>query len=138
MNRRMIAACACVVLVGSIALGIAIAQQPKSKYEFEMYHVLLVEKGPNWKPYGTDEAMEVQQRMITNLGKLDESGALVAGGLVNDNSPVELIFIFRTLKYNEVMALIQQSPNVQNGFYKVEFYPWFAFKGLKAGPPRSD
>jgi hypothetical protein len=134
----MFAAVAVALLIGSILLGAAIAQHAKSKYEFEMYHVLLIQKGPNWKPFGSEESDQVQRTMIANLRKFDETGSFVAGGLVNDNSSVEMIFIFRTLKYNEIMDLIQRSPNVRNGFYQVDFYPWFAWKGLQAAPPRSE
>ena len=138
MQRLILAAVAIVLLAGTILPGTAAAQQPKTRYEFEMYHVALVKQGPNWKPYGTDEATAVQQALMAGVRKLDEARTLVSGGIVNDATVVEMIFIFRTLTYNEVLAMFQKAPNVVNGFYSVDFFPWFAPKGLNLPPPTRD
>ena len=138
MQRLILAAVAIVLLAGTILPGPAAAQNPKSKYEFEMYHVAIVKQGPNWKPYGTDEATAVQQTLMKGINELDEAGTLVSGGIVNDGTVVEMIFIFRTLTYNEVLVMFQKAPNVVNGFYKADFFPWFAPKGLNLPPPTRD
>jgi len=138
MQRLILAAVAIVLLAGTILPGPAAAQNPKSKYEFEMYHVAIISRGPNWKPYGTDEATSAQQTLMANVDKLGQAGTLVSAGIVNDETAVELIFIFRTLKYNEVLVMFQKAPNVVNGFYKADFFPWFAPKGLKLPPPTRD
>ena len=138
MQRLILAAFAIVLLAGTILPGPAAAQNPQTKYEFEMYHVAIISRGPNWQPYGTEEATAVQQSLMAGVRKLDESGTLVSGGIVNDETAVEMIFIFRTLKYNEVLVMFQKAPNVANGFYKADFFPWFAPKGLKLPPPTRD
>ena len=138
MQRLILAAVAVVLLAGTILPGAAAAQNPQTKYEFEMYHVAIVKQGPNWKPYGTDEATAVQQSLMAGIRKLDEAGTLVSGGIVNDATVVEMIFIFRTLTYNEVLVMFQKAPNLVNGFYNVDFFPWFAPKGLNLPPPTRD
>lgn len=138
MQRLILIAAAIVLLAGTILPGPAAAQQPKSRYEFEMYHVAIISQGPNWKPYGTEEATAVQQTLMAGVRKLDEAGTMVSGGIVNDATAVELIFIFRTLTYNEVLVMFQKAPNVVNGFYKADFFPWFAPKGLNLPPPTRD
>ena len=138
MQRLILAAVAIVLLAGTILPGPAAAQNPKSKYEFEMYHVAIISRGANWQPYGTEEATAAQQTLMANIEKLGKAGTLVSAGIVNDDTAVELIFIFRTLTYNEVLVMFQKAPNVANGFYKADFFPWFAPKGLNLPPPTRD
>jgi hypothetical protein len=135
MSRLILATVAAAVLAGSVLPAAVAAQPPQTKHEFEMYHVVIVKQGPKWKPYGTEEATNAQQTLIGNVEKLSDAGTLVSGGIVNDESPVELIFVFRSLTYNQIMTMIQKAPNMKNGFYAAEFYPWFAPKGLKLPPP---
>jgi len=138
MQRLILAAVAIVLLTGTILPGPAAAQNPKSKYEFEMYHVAIISRGANWQPYGTEEATAAQQTLMANIEKFGKAGTLVSAGIVNDDTAVELIFIFRTLTYNEVLVMFQKAPNVANGFYKADFFPWFAPKGLNLPPPTRD
>jgi len=131
MQRLILAAVAIVLLAGTILPGPAAAQNPQTKYEFEMYHIAIISRGTNWQPYGTDEATAVQQSLMAGVRKLDEAGTLVS-------TAVEMIFIFRTLTYNEVLVMFQKAPNIVNGFYKADFFPWFAPKGLDLPPPTRD
>ena len=136
MKRLICLATALVLLAGTILPAAASAQaMGKSKYQFEMYHVVIVKQGPNWKPYGTEESMAVQEQMVAGVQQAADEGILVSGGLVQDGTDVELIFIFRIENYADALDIINSSPSIRSGFYRAEIYPWFAPKGLEPDPP---
>jgi hypothetical protein len=137
MKRILLTVCALVVLWGmTMPLTTTAQTSTKSKYEFEMYHIVLVREGPNWESQNSEEGMEVRMNVIAGLQKASEAGILVSAGLVNDASDVEFILILRIETLTETQALLNKSRHIKDGFFKAETYSWFAPKGLEPGPPR--
>jgi len=133
--KRIIVLCALLIVTGT---NLVFAQgHDQDPYARQMYHIAIVEQGPNFKPMGTDEYSKVQMQLLAGLRELDKEGILITGGPVNDGSPVELILILKIETLTEAQALVNSAPNVQNGFWKVQLYPWFGRAGLKADPPRT-
>ncbi|MEN8007881.1 MAG: hypothetical protein ABFS42_12750 [Candidatus Krumholzibacteriota bacterium] len=117
------------------AYGVAMAQSPVDevagkKQVMQMYHIVMVEEGPNWKSQASEEGMDVRMTAIGNIRKAAQEGWLVSAGLVNDETPVEFILILDVETKTEAYNLIHGAENVKNGFFKPMIYSYFAPKGL--------
>ncbi len=111
-----------------LALPLQAAELPKQ--ELQMYHIVLVKQGPNWKSQGSEEGMDIRMQVIDNIRKAAQSGLVVSAGLVNDETDVEFIVIFDVETKTEAYKLTMVAPNVKNGFFSPEIYSYFAPKGL--------
>lgn len=115
--------------------GAALAQNPvdevaPKKQELQMYHIALVQKGPNWKSQNTDEGMDLRMEIIGNIRKAAEAGLIVSAGLVNDETDVEFILIIDVETKTEAYNILMNAKNVKNGAYTPAIYSWFAPKGI--------
>jgi len=88
----------------SCALPVSAQEAPKSA-PMQMYHVLLVKKGPEWKSQ-----------------------------LVNDETDVEFILILNVETKYEALQVLESAPNYKNGMYTADIYSMFAPKGLVIRP----
>jgi len=116
-------------------VGSALAQNPvdevaSKKQTMRMYHIVLVEKGPNWKSQNTEEGMDVRMEIIKNIGDSARSGLIISAGLVNDETNVEFILIFDVETKTEAYNLMHSAKNVKNGYFTPVIYSYFAPKGL--------
>jgi len=117
-----------VTVVALFALPAVAADQPKQ--ELQMYHIVLVKEGPNWKSQGSEQGMDVRVRVIDGIRKHAKSGLIVSAGLVNDETDVEFIVIMNVETKTEAYNLIMKAPNVKNGFFTPVIYSYYGPKGL--------
>lgn len=115
--------------------GVAVAQTAvdevaAKKQTMQMYHIVMVQKGPNWKSQNTEEGMDVRMQVIENIKKAATSGLIVSAGLVNDETNVEFILIFDVETKTEAYNIVMKSPRVTDGYYSPLIYSYFAPKGL--------
>jgi hypothetical protein len=115
--------------------GMALAQNPvdevaPKKQVMQMYQIVMAQKGPNWKSQASEEGMDVRMRVIEGIRKAAQEGWIVSAGLVNDETPVEFILILDVETKTEAYQLINEAPNVKNGFFTPMIYSYFAPKGL--------
>lgn len=115
--------------------GAALAQNPVDKVApkkqvMQMYHIALVQKGPNWKSQNTPEGMDLRMEIIENIRKAAEAGLIVSAGLVNDETDVEFIIILDVETKTEAYNILMKAKNVKNGNYTPTIYSYFAPKGL--------
>ena len=116
--------------------GAALAQNPvdevaPKKQGMQMYHVVLVEKGPNWKSQNSEEGMDVRMEIIEGIKKGAQSGLIISAGLVNDETNAEFILILDVETKTEAYNILQKAKNVKNGYFSVVIYSYFAPKGLE-------
>ncbi len=116
--------------------GAALAQSPvdevaPKKQTMQMYHVVLVEKGPNWKSQNSEKGMDIRMEVIEGIRKGAQSGLVISAGLVNDETSAEFILILDVETKTEAYNLMQKAKNVKNGFFSVVIYSYFAPKGLE-------
>ena len=123
------------ILATLASYGMALAQNPvdevaPKKQTMQMYHIVMIQKGPNWKSQNTEGGMDVRMEVIENIRKAAMEGLIVSAGLVNDETPVEFIIILdvetKTEAYNNSMS----AQRVKDGFYTPMIYSYFAPKGL--------
>jgi hypothetical protein len=124
------AALVTLLLTVSTLLALPLHAEEMPKQELQMYHIVLVKEGPNWKSQGSEKGMDVRMQVIENIRKAAQSGLIVSAGLVNDETDVEFIVIFDVETKTEAYNLIMEAPNVKNGFFRPEIYSYFAPKGL--------
>jgi len=136
MRKAILCGIVALAVISSLPALVA-AQPPQSSYEMEMYHVVLMKKGPNWKPQHDPEGFDVRMKVIDGLRKGASEGVLATAGLVNDEPDVEFILILRVETKTEVLEMANRAPNIKSGFFVPEIYSWFAPKGLNVAPPRS-
>jgi hypothetical protein len=115
--------------------GLALAQNPvdevaPKKQVMQMYHIAMVQKGPNWKSQNTEEGMDVRMEIIENIRKAAEAGLIVSAGLCNDETDVEFILILDVETKTEAYNILMQAKRVKDGSYTPTIYSWFAPKGL--------
>jgi len=115
--------------------GVALAQNPvdevaPKKQVMQMYHIVMVQKGPNWKSQNTEEGMDIRMEVIEGIRRGAESGLIISAGLVNDETPMEFIIIMDVETKTEAYNILMKSKNVKNGQYTPVIYSYFAPKGL--------
>ena len=115
--------------------GLAVAQNPvdevaAKKQVMQMYHIVMVQQGPNWKSQNSQEGMDVRMQVIEGIKKGAESGLIVSAGLVNDETNVEFIIILDVETKTEAYNIIMESKRVKDGFFTPMIYSYFAPKGL--------
>ena len=115
--------------------GAALAQNPvdqvaPKKQVMQMYHIAMLQKGPNWKSQNTEEGMDLRMEIIGNIRKAAESGLIVSAGLVNDETKVEFIIILDVETKTEAYNILMNSKHIKDGTYSTTIYSWFAPKGL--------
>ena len=115
--------------------GVALAQNPvdevaPKKQTMQMYHIIMAQRGPNWKSQASEEGMDIRMQVIEGIKKAAQQGWLISAGLVNDETPVEFILILDVETKTEAYNLINGAPNVKNGFFTPMIYSYFAPKGL--------
>jgi len=121
--RRILLSLLLVLAVAAWVLPAA-AQEPKA--DVQMYQVVLMQHGPNWKSQADQEGMDNRMVAIENIKKAAREGLVVAAGLVNDETNVEFILVLNVETKHEALALLDQAPNIKNGMFKPEVYSWFA------------
>ena len=118
------------IVLAMIVLALPVQAETPPTNEMQMYHIIMVKEGPNWKSQGSEEGMDVRMQVIDAIRKSATEGLLVSAGLVNDETNVEFIVIMdvetKTEAYNEIMS----AKNVKNGFFSADIYSYFAPKGL--------
>jgi uncharacterized protein YciI len=121
------------LLVAAAALGQS--QAPEPKYEMDNYVVGFFVRGPKWTPEATAETRKIQEEHLANLRRMAELGKLiVAGPFTANNERLRGMMIFRA-SLEEAKQLVAEDAAVKSGRLAIEFYPWFAGKGLKVNPP---
>ena len=123
MKRSLLMTLMLTVLV-MFALPVQGDEMPKQ--EMHMYHIVMAEKGPNWKSQGSEEGMDVRMKVIDAVRAAAKGGMLVSAGLVNDETDVEFIFILDVETKTEAYKLVHAAPNVKNGFFSPKIYSYFA------------
>jgi hypothetical protein len=136
MKRVLLLIALSLPVLASLAPTAAAQTPPTAKYQMEMYHVVLVKHGPNWKPQGSEEGMDIRMNVIENIRKGVKEGLVVTAGLVNDETDVEFIIILHVETKTEALEIAKKAPNIRNGMYTPEIYSWFAPKGMTVDPPR--
>lgn len=131
--KRSIMLLMIVAILSSYGLAVAqtaVDEVAAKKQTMQMYHIVMVQKGPNWKSQNTEEGMDVRMQVIDNIKKAAASGLIVSAGLVNDETNVEFILIFDVETKTEAYNILMESPRVKDGYYTPLIYSYFAPKGL--------
>ncbi len=123
------------VLFVLTTVGSTFAENPvdkvaPKKQTMQMYHIIMVQKGPNWKSQGSQEGMDIRMEVIENIKKAAQSGLITSAGLVNDETDVEFILILDVETKTEAYNIMMNSKRVKDGFFSVMIYSYFAPKGL--------
>jgi len=123
------------ILATLASYGMALAQNPvdevaPKKQTMQMYHIVMAQKGPNWKSQNTEEGLDVRMQVIENIRKAAMEGLIVSAGLVNDETNVEFILIMDVETKTEAYNLIMEAKRVKDGFFTPMIYSYFAPKGL--------
>jgi uncharacterized protein len=117
-----------------LALVFATAQEPK--YEMRVYVFGLLRKGPHHGEGTKEEREKVQEGHMANIRKMGASGKLLVAGPFADDGDFRGIFIFDAKSPDEVRAMAEADPAVQQGRLILELHPWYAATGLKVDPPK--
>jgi len=108
----------------------AVAQEKAKSVPMQMYHVIMVKNGPNWKSQATQEGVDARMQVISNIRKGAKEGLVVTAGLVNDETDVEFIIIVNVETKYEAIQIMESSPSYKSGMFKADIYSMFAPKGL--------
>ncbi len=131
--KRYLFSLTTLVFLLSLALPAVAQDQPKS-VPMQMYHVVMVKRGPEWKSQNTQEGMDARMKALDSIRKGAKSGLIVTAGLVNDETDVEFIVIMNVKNKYEAIQILEGSPNYKNGMYASDIYSMFAPKGLIINP----
>ncbi len=130
MKRATIVAVLLLVLSGTVALAQDTPPPPPASVPMQMYHIVLVENGPNWKPQSQKSGMDARMEVIETIKKGTTAGIIVSAGLVNDETDVEFILILNVETKTEAEAIVHSHHLIKTKFFKPVIYSYFAPKGL--------
>lgn len=112
------------------------SKAPAPKVEFEQYQLVLLRRGPKAEGFSEAELKKLQAEHLAHLGRMAESGKLVAAGpFGNQQDPsYRGLCLYRTATVEEARQLAEADPAVQAGRLRVEVMTWFTEKGYIAFP----
>ena len=93
----------------------------------------LLTRGGIWTPEVTPEVEKLQAAHLANIGRLADTGKLVAAGPMGEDGLLRGLFVFRTDTLEEAKALAATDPAVRTGRLAIQVLPWRAAEGLGAG-----
>lgn len=120
--------------LSAVAQTGAKAPEATDSATMQMYHLVIMKKGPNWISQNTDEGADLRMEIIKNLKKAARKGIVITAGLVNDETDAEFVVILNVKTKYEALEVLDASPNIKNGKYRGEVYSMFAPKGLVVAP----
>jgi len=123
-----------ITLLLCLSATLAVAQEPK--YEMRTYVLGLLKKGPNSGKGTKEEIEQIQAGHMANIRKMAATGKLIVAGPFSDNGELRGMFIFDAASTEEVRAMAEADPAVQQGRLVLELHPWYAATGLKVDPPK--
>jgi len=135
MKRSLCTVLLLAFVLSTFIASAVLAQAPKSQ-PMEMYHVVLVKHGPNWKSQGEEGGMETRMKVIENVRRGAQTGIVASAGLVNDETDIEFIFILRIETKTEALNMLHKAETFKSGFYDADIYSWFAPSELEAKPTK--
>lgn len=99
--------------------------------EMQQHYVVLLRKGPTWRPEDTPESEALQERHLAHVRAMAESGALLYVGPVDAPSPdsdLRGISIFcrdAFDSFDDLKALVEQDPAILAGRLVAEYADWY-------------
>lgn len=118
------------VITGSSMAQEATETGKAKSVPMKMYHIVMAQKGPNWKSQNSDEGMDARMTVIEGIRKGAQQGLIISAGLVNDETNVEFIIILDVETKTEAYNLMHQGKLVKSGFFTPLIYSYFAPEGL--------
>lgn len=93
-------------------------------YGMKPYVIAFLERGEA-NGLTEQEAAELQQAHMENIGKMAEAGKLVLAGPFLDDGPLRGIYIFDVATVEEAKELTNTDPAIQAGVLKMDLKPWY-------------
>lgn len=101
------------------------AQIPMITYQFG-----LLVRGEKWTAEQTSELQSLQAEHIAHIGKMAESGKLLAAGPFGDDGYIRGILIFQAASIEEAREMAERDPAVKAGRLALKLHPWMAARGV--------
>jgi uncharacterized protein len=109
---------------------VALAQGGDLPPDMDRYVVGLVKRGPSWTPEQTLERAKLLAGHLAHIGKMAQTGKLVAAGPFMDGGDVVGLLIFHGVSVEEANALAADDPAQKAGHHALELHPWLGTKGI--------
>jgi uncharacterized protein YciI len=102
---------------------------PVDKIPMVTLQFAFLTRGPAWTPDQTPETAKIQEGHMAHIGRMAESGKLVAAGPFMDGGQLRGVFVFRATP-DEARALAAEDPAVKAGRLALELRPWMVADGV--------
>ena len=98
-------------------------------YGMKQYVLAFLKSGPN-RSQDSIEAALLQRAHLDNIIRLANEGKLVLAGPFLDDGTIRGIYIFNVTTVEEVKALTNSDPAIQEGRLVMELHPWYGSAAL--------
>lgn len=116
------------VLVGSA--GVLSAAEPVATSAADVrYQLGLLVRGPAWTPGRSPHTDSIQAGHMANIGRMAESGALLAAGPFENGGIMRGVFVFAPGAAG-LDTLMAKDPAIASGRLECRLYPWIAPPGI--------
>jgi uncharacterized protein YciI len=105
-------------------------QQGDTTYVMQKYFMAFLKSGTT-RSQSKEEAMELQQKHLAYIQKLNNEGHISLSGPFAGDGEIRGILVFNTATIEEARKLANQDPSVKAGRLIIEIHPWWAAKGSK-------
>jgi uncharacterized protein YciI len=117
------------VLIAGPALAVA-DEEAGPEYEMTTYQLVLLKRGPDWRPMGEREIQGHQEAHLDYLkALLDEDKAIIAGP-VDGSEELRGVVVLDVGSVEAAEAVMADNPWVRAGRLEAEVHPWWTAKGI--------
>ena len=109
--------------------SIKAAKAGADAYGMRPYVMAFLKRGPN-RDRSPEEAQELQNAHMKNIGRMAEEGKLVLAGPFMGDGELRGIYIFKVETVEEAEALTRTDPAIQAGSLVMELMPWYGSAAL--------
>src|SRR5688500_1033640 len=124
MRRRMLV----IALTLALLPLVTMAETEELPPDMDRYVVGILMRGPAWTGKETPEREKLVAAHLAHIGKMAQTGRLVAAGPFLDGGTIAGILIFHGTSIDEARALASEDPTVKSGHLTLELHPWLGTK----------
>jgi uncharacterized protein YciI len=117
-------------LLGGGVAGALAGEAAEPEYEMTTYQLVLLKRGPDWRPMGEREIQGHQEAHLEYLkGLLDANRAIIAGPL-DGSEKLRGVIVLDVGSVEAAEAVMADDPWVRAGRLEAEIHPWWTAEGI--------
>jgi uncharacterized protein YciI len=128
--RRLVLASAMIALLGQGSVPFVADEGAEPEHEMTTYQLVLLRKGPDWRPMGEREIQGHQEAHLDYLKRLFDENRAILGGPVDGSERLRAVVVLDVGSVEAAEAVMADDPWVRAGRLEAEIHPWWTAEGI--------